>query len=58
MLLQILLAKSKELNAWASMKKAIQIRPEEEDLKDRDFFRRKAQNDALKRKILASLYEP
>lgn len=51
------MAKNKELNAWASMKKATQIRPEHVDRNEQEMFRRKARNDAIKRKILCSLYE-
>lgn len=56
--IQILGAKNKELNAWASLKKATQIRPEHVERNDQLIFQKKAKNDALKRKILQSLYEP
>lgn len=55
---QILGAKNKELNAWASLKKATQIRPEHVERNDQMIFERKARNDMLKRKILQSIYEP
>ncbi|XP_055313340.1 protein KRI1 homolog [Sitodiplosis mosellana] len=55
---EILGAKNKELNAWASLKKATQIRPEHVERNDQMIFQRKARNEALKRKILSSLYEP
>lgn len=51
------MAKNKELNAWASMKKATQIRPEHIDRNEQEAFRKKARNEAMKRKILQSLYE-
>lgn len=54
---KILLAKNKELNAWASLKKATQIRPDHIEKKEQAIFQRKARNDGLKKKILASLYE-
>lgn len=56
--IQILSAKNKELNAWASLKKATQIRPEHVERNEQMIFEKKSRNDALKRKILKSLYEP
>lgn len=53
---QILLAKNKELNCWASLKKATQIRPEHVELNEVKTFKNKARNEYLKRKILPSLY--
>lgn len=54
--LQILLAKNKELNQWASLKKAIQIRPEQVEKKEQRLYKLKAKNEDLKRKIFKSLY--
>ncbi|XP_037038296.1 protein KRI1 homolog [Bradysia coprophila] len=53
---EILLAKNKELNAWASLKKATQIRPDHVELNEVKTFKNKAKNEYLKRKILPSLY--
>uniref|UniRef100_W8BBB5 Protein KRI1 homolog n=1 Tax=Ceratitis capitata TaxID=7213 RepID=W8BBB5_CERCA len=53
---EILLAKNKELNQWASLKKTIQIRPEHMEKKDQRLYKMKAKNEALKRKIFKSLY--
>lgn len=55
-LLQILLAKNKELNQWASLKKAIQIRPDQVEKKEQRMYKLKAKNEDLKRKIFKSLY--
>ncbi|XP_036337731.1 protein KRI1 homolog [Rhagoletis pomonella] len=54
---EILLAKNKELNQWASLKKAIQNRPEHIEKKDQRLYKLKAKNEALKRKIFKSLYD-
>lgn len=54
---EILLAKNKELNQWASLKKATQIRPEHVERNEIGLFKQKGKNEALKRKILQSLYE-
>lgn len=51
------MAKNKELNAWASMKKVTQIRQDHVERNDQAIFERKARNEAIKRKILQSLYE-
>ncbi|XP_067648287.1 protein KRI1 homolog isoform X2 [Eurosta solidaginis] len=53
---EILLAKNKELNQWASLKKTIQIRPDYVEKKDQRLYKMKAKNEALKRKIFKSLY--
>ncbi|XP_005191953.2 protein KRI1 homolog [Musca domestica] len=53
---EILLAKNKELNQWASLKKAIQIRPEQVEKKEQRLYKLKAKNEDLKRKIFKSLY--
>lgn len=50
------MAKNKELNCWASLKKATQIRPEHVELNEVKTFKNKAKNEYLKRKILPSLY--
>lgn len=52
------MAKNKELNAWASLKKTTQIRPEHVERNDQMIFQKKSRNEALKRKILRSMYEP
>lgn len=54
---QILLAKNKELNAWASLKKATQIRPEHVERNEQVMFAKKSRNEMMKKKILRSLYE-
>lgn len=51
------MAKNKELNQWASLKKATQIRPEHVEKNEVTMFQMKSKNEALKRKILRSLYE-
>ncbi|XP_065361488.1 protein KRI1 homolog [Calliphora vicina] len=53
---EILLAKNKELNQWASLKKAIQIRPDQVEKKEQRLYKLKAKNEDLKRKIFKSLY--
>ncbi|XP_055844952.1 protein KRI1 homolog [Episyrphus balteatus] len=53
---EILLAKNKELNQWASLKKAVQIRPDYVEKKEQRLYKMKANNEALKRKIFKSLY--
>lgn len=54
--LQILLAKNKELNQWASLKKAVQNRPDYVEKKEQRLYKLKAKNEDLKRKIFKSLY--
>uniref|UniRef100_A0A1I8PYP8 Protein KRI1 homolog n=1 Tax=Stomoxys calcitrans TaxID=35570 RepID=A0A1I8PYP8_STOCA len=53
---EILLAKNKELNQWASLKKATQIRPDHVEKKEQRLYKLKAKNEELKRKIFKSLY--
>ncbi|EDV38837.1 uncharacterized protein Dana_GF25002 [Drosophila ananassae] len=53
---EILLAKNKELNQWASLKKAVQTRPEHVEKKEQRLYKMKAKNEDLKRKIFKSLY--
>ncbi|XP_075161308.1 protein KRI1 homolog [Haematobia irritans] len=53
---EILLAKNKELNQWASLKKAIQIRPDHVEKKEQRLYKMKAKNEDLKRKIFKSIY--
>ncbi|KAH8270018.1 hypothetical protein KR018_002420 [Drosophila ironensis] len=53
---EILLAKNKELNQWASLKKAVQTRPEHVEKKEQRLYKMKAKNEELKRKIFKSLY--
>lgn len=54
--LQILLAKNKELNQWASLKKAVQNRPDYVEKKEQRLYKMKSKNEDLKRKIFKSLY--
>lgn len=51
------MAKNKELNQWASLKKATQIRPEHVERNEVKMFHTKSKNQMLKRKIFPSLYE-
>ncbi|GAB0100865.1 Protein KRI1 homolog [Sergentomyia squamirostris] len=53
---EILLAKNKELNKWASLKKAVQIRPKHVELNEVQQYERKRNNMFLKRNILKSVY--
>ncbi|XP_047117987.1 protein KRI1 homolog [Schistocerca piceifrons] len=53
---EILRADDKELNKWCSLKKAVQYRPEHVEKYDVVAYKKKAQNEKLKRKILRSLY--
>ncbi|XP_014668877.1 PREDICTED: protein KRI1 homolog [Priapulus caudatus] len=53
---EILRAKDKELNAWASLKKAVQYRGAEEEAYEAQAFRKKALNVAKKRRLLPSVY--
>lgn len=55
---QILLAKEKELNKWCSLKKTIQIRPENVERYEQIAYRKKGQNLQLKQKILPSIFTP
>ena len=50
------MADDKELNKWCSLKKALQYKPEHAELNDVQMFKQKAKNEALKQKILGSLY--
>lgn len=54
---QILLAKSKELNQWAGIKKAVQIRPEHIEQNEAKIYQAKGRNVHLKKKILKSLFQ-
>ncbi|XP_058804622.1 protein KRI1 homolog [Phymastichus coffea] len=53
---EILMADDKELNKWCSLKKALEYKPEYKELIDVRKFKQKASNEALKKKILKSLY--
>ncbi|KAK4884740.1 hypothetical protein RN001_001011 [Aquatica leii] len=53
---EILMAKDKELNRWSSLKKAVQYRPDHVEKYDVMAFRKKAQNEHLKRKFIPSLF--
>uniref|UniRef100_A0A1Q3F2I6 Protein KRI1 homolog n=1 Tax=Culex tarsalis TaxID=7177 RepID=A0A1Q3F2I6_CULTA len=54
---EILMANTRELNRWASVKKTVQIRPKYTELGEIEVYKRKAQNESLKKKILPSLYK-
>lgn len=53
---EILLAKSKELNQWAGIKKAVQIRPPHVEMNEAKVYQAKGRNINLKKKILKSLF--
>ncbi|XP_077981504.1 protein KRI1 homolog [Glandiceps talaboti] len=53
---EILNAKERELNQWASLKKTCQYRPEEDELKEVKIFQKKAKNEAKKKRVFTSLY--
>ncbi|XP_053663821.1 protein KRI1 homolog [Anopheles marshallii] len=53
---EILTANTRDLNKWASVKKAVQFRPKHVELNEIEMYRRKAANEFMKRKILPSLY--
>ncbi|XP_052872837.1 protein KRI1 homolog [Anopheles cruzii] len=53
---EILAANPRELNHWASVKKTVQLRPKNVELREIDLYRRKASNEWTKRRILPSLY--
>ncbi|XP_050096374.1 protein KRI1 homolog [Anopheles aquasalis] len=53
---EILMANTRELNHWASVKKAVQIRPKKVEQQEVELYKRKASNERIKRKILPSLY--
>ncbi|CAK9806704.1 Protein KRI1 homolog [Anthophora plagiata] len=53
---EILMADDRELNRWCSLKKALQHKSEHAELNDVQMFKRRAQNEALKKKIFRSLY--
>uniref|UniRef100_A0A182RTZ2 Protein KRI1 homolog n=1 Tax=Anopheles funestus TaxID=62324 RepID=A0A182RTZ2_ANOFN len=53
---EILMANTRDLNKWASVKKAVQFRPKHVEMNEIEIYRRKASNDRIKRKILPSLF--
>lgn len=53
---EILMADDRELNKWCSLKKALQYKPEHIEKSHVKEYQQKANNEALKRKILKSLY--
>lgn len=55
---EILAADDKELNKWCSLKKALQHKPKHVEQNEVKTYRQKAKNEALKRRILRSLYIP
>jgi len=54
---EILAARDKELNQWASIKKASQYRTEEEEMYDLKAFEAKGKNAFKKKQVLKSLFE-
>lgn len=55
---EVLNAREKELNAWASLKKMSQYRSEQEEGADLNVYSRKGKNQKKKLNILPSLYQP
>ncbi|XP_071455016.1 protein KRI1 homolog [Hetaerina americana] len=53
---EILSADDKELNRWCTLKKTVQIRPEENEKYDLQAYRKKSSNLNLKKKVFRSLY--
>lgn len=53
---EILLANERELNKWCSLKKAVQIRPDNVERYEQIAYKKKGQNINLKMKILPSLF--
>ncbi|XP_008207079.1 protein KRI1 homolog [Nasonia vitripennis] len=53
---EILMADDRELNKWCSLKKALEHKPEYKELNEVKIYKHKAANEALKKKILKSLY--
>ncbi|EZA47646.1 hypothetical protein DMN91_012373 [Ooceraea biroi] len=53
---EILTADDRELNKWCSLKQALQYKPEDVEEKELRAYKQKAKNEALKQKILSSLY--
>ncbi|XP_046388269.1 protein KRI1 homolog [Ischnura elegans] len=53
---EILSADDKELNRWCSLKKAVQIRPEDSEKYDLQAYRKKSSNFNLKKKVFRSIY--
>ncbi|XP_054277611.1 protein KRI1 homolog [Macrosteles quadrilineatus] len=54
---EILAADPKELERWCSIKRITQLKPSFKEKSDAMSFKKKAENEALKRKILPSLYK-
>ncbi|XP_071152404.1 protein KRI1 homolog isoform X2 [Mytilus edulis] len=54
---EVLTARDKELNAWASLKKMSQYRTEEEEMEDLKIYSHKSKNTDKKAKMLPSLNE-
>jgi len=55
---EILNADDKELNSWASLKKAVQYRPIKDELTDVRSYKDRAKNIDKKKKALQSFYNP
>lgn len=54
---EILMADDKELNKWCSLKRALQYKSDDAELHDVRVYKQKAASEALKKKILKSLYK-
>lgn len=54
--IQILAADDRELNKWCSLKKALEHKPENVELKEVQIYKQKAKNEEYKKKVLKSLY--
>ncbi|XP_070563101.1 protein KRI1 homolog [Ptychodera flava] len=53
---EILRAKERELNQWASLKKTCQYRSTDEEIKDVNVFKKKSQNMQKKQRVFPSLF--
>lgn len=51
-------AEDRELNQWASLKKTYQYRPDTEETYEAQAYKKKGENDALKKRVLLSVYQP
>lgn len=50
------MADDRELNKWCSLKQALKYKPEHVEKNEIRIYKEKSMNEALKRKILKSLY--
>uniref|UniRef100_A0A182QY25 Protein KRI1 homolog n=1 Tax=Anopheles farauti TaxID=69004 RepID=A0A182QY25_9DIPT len=53
---EILKANTRDLNKWASVKKTVQLRPKHVEQNEVAMYQRRAANEAMKRKLLPSLF--